>query len=95
MAGAVESLPRAVVDAAGREVDPVSRYLRDLALGDASSATGRSYAHDLLRWFRLLWFLDVGWEQATEAEVAALVGWLRAAPTRNVAGRIGLLRRVL
>jgi len=80
MAGAVESLPWAVVDAAGREVDPVSRYLRDLALGDASSATGRSYAHDLLRWFRLLWFLDVGWEQATEAEVAALVGWLRAAP---------------
>src|SRR4051794_12139401 len=74
MAGAVESLPWAVVDAAGREVDPVSRYLRDLALGDASAATGRSYAHDLLRWFRLLWFLDVGWEQATEAEVAALVG---------------------
>lgn len=41
--------------------------------------TCRSYAHDLLRWFRLLWAVDVGWEQATEAEVATLVGWLRAA----------------
>jgi integrase family protein with SAM-like domain len=76
----LESLPWLVVDAAGREVEPVSRYLRDLALGDASPATGRSYAHDLLRWFRLLWLVDVGWEQATEAEAAALVGWLRSAP---------------
>jgi hypothetical protein len=61
-------------------VDPASRYLRDLALGDASPSTGRSYAHDLLRWFRLLWLVDVGWEQATEAEAAAMVGWLRSAP---------------
>jgi hypothetical protein len=79
-AGGLESLPWLVVDAAGREVEPVSRYLRDLALGDASPATGRSYAHDLLRWFRLLWLVDVGWEQATEAEAAAMVGWLRSAP---------------
>jgi len=80
VAGELASLPWLVVDAAGREVDPASRYLRDLALGDASPATGRSYAHDLLRWFRLLWLVDVGWEQATEAEAAAMVGWLRSAP---------------
>lgn len=79
-AGGLESLPWLVVDAAGSEVEAVSRYLRDLALGDASPATGRSYAHDLLRWFRLLWLVDVGWEQATEAEAAAMVGWLRSAP---------------
>lgn len=28
---------------------------------------------------RVLWAVDVGWEQATEAETAALVGWLRSA----------------
>src|SRR5690242_20531757 len=77
--GESPSLPWFVVDAAGREVKPVSRYLRDLALGDASALTGRSYGHDLLRWFRLLWAVDVGWEQATEAETATLVGWLRSA----------------
>lgn len=69
VAGELASLPWLVVDAAGREVDPASRYLRDLALGDASPATGRSYAQDLLRWFRLLWLVDVGWEQATPAPV--------------------------
>ncbi|GHB08518.1 hypothetical protein ACIQRS_25975 [Streptomyces termitum] len=36
------SLPWFVVDAAGREVEPVSRYLRDPALGDASALTCRS-----------------------------------------------------
>ncbi len=73
-------LPWLVRDGAGREVEPVSSYLRDRMLGDISPLTCRSYAHDLLRWFRVLWAVDVGWEQATEAEVAALVGWLRSAP---------------
>jgi integrase len=49
-------------------------------LGDVSPLTCRSYAHDLLRWFRLLWMLDVCWARATEAETAVLVGWLRTAP---------------
>lgn len=48
-------------------------------LGDVSPLTCRSYGFDLLRWYRVLWALDVGWEQATEAEAAALVGWLRSA----------------
>lgn len=72
-------LPWLVLDGAGREVEPVSAYLRDLMLGDVSPLTCRSYAYDLLRWFRVLWVVDVGWEQATEAEAAALVGWLRVA----------------
>jgi hypothetical protein len=79
LAGPAPSLPYVVVDAAGREVEPVSRYLHDLLLGDMSPLTCRSYGHDLLRWFRLLWAVGVGWEQATETEVATLVGWLRAA----------------
>ncbi|MFD5887164.1 hypothetical protein ACFWHQ_14445 [Streptomyces sp. NPDC060334] len=70
-----------MVDAADREIEPVSRYLRDLVLGDASALTGRSYGYDLLRWFRVLWAVDVGWEQATEAETTVMaVGWLRTAP---------------
>lgn len=77
VAGAEPALPYVVVDEAGCEVEPVSRYLRDRALGDVSPLTCRSYAHDLLRWFRLLWLLVVAWENATEAETAVLVGWLR------------------
>ncbi|MFD9221033.1 tyrosine-type recombinase/integrase [Streptomyces sp. NPDC060064] len=79
VAGTTPSLPWLVVDAAGREIEPVSVYLRDRMLGDASTATCRSYGYDLLRWHRVLWALDVGWEQVTEAETAALVGWLRHA----------------
>jgi len=79
-AGRAADLPFVVVDADGREVEPVSAYLRDLVLGDASRLTCRSYAFDLLRWHRLLWMLMTPWEKATEAEVAVLVGWLRQAP---------------
>jgi hypothetical protein len=68
-----------VVDSAGQALEPVSAFLRDLLLGDASPLTCRSYAFDLLRWHRLLWFLQTPWERATEAEVAVLVGWLREA----------------
>jgi len=80
VAGRAADLPFVVMDADGREVEPVSGYLRDLALGDASQLTCRSYAFDLLRWHRLLWMLKTPWEKATEAEVAVLVGWLRNAP---------------
>ncbi len=38
-----------VVDTAGREIEAVSAFLRDLHLGDARAATCRSYVHDLLR----------------------------------------------
>lgn len=69
-----------VVDGSGAELEPVTRYLRDLALGDASPLTSRSYGYDLLRWFRLLWLLEVAWEQATPSEADVLVGWLRTAP---------------
>jgi len=73
-------LPSVVVDGRGVEVEAVSQFLRDLMLCDMSPATCRSYAHDLLRWFRLLWLLGMGWERATTSEVALLVGWLRSAP---------------
>jgi hypothetical protein len=80
VAGSSPSLPYVVVDAAEWEITPISVLLRYLQMGDVSPLTGRSYGPDLLRWFRALWAVDVGWEQATEAEVAVLVGWLRSAP---------------
>lgn len=70
----------AVLDPAGSPVESVTPYLRDLALNDNSPATSRSYANDLLRWFRFLWLLNVTWEKATEGEVAVILGWLRTAP---------------
>jgi hypothetical protein len=50
--GSAASLPYVVVHAAGREIEPMSRYLRDLQFSDASPLTCLSYGHDLLRWFR-------------------------------------------
>ncbi|MBL7622967.1 tyrosine-type recombinase/integrase [Frankia sp. AgB1.8] len=93
MAGGVGPLlPWVVRDEAGREVEPVSGYLRDLVLGDCSPLTCRSYAYDLLRWFRVLWAVGVAWERATETETATLVGWLRSAfnpqRRRSVAGGV-------
>ena len=73
-------LPFVVLDDSGAEVEPVTQYLKELALGDCSPLTCRSYAYGLLRWFRLLWALEVGWERATESDVAVMVAWLRTAP---------------
>jgi hypothetical protein len=50
--GRETGLPSLVVDDRGVEVEPVAAFLRDLMLCDLSPATCRSYAHDLLRWFR-------------------------------------------
>ena len=77
--GESPDLPFVVVDGDGERLEPVVAYLRELMLGDASPLTCRSYGFDLLRWHRLLWFLGIGWDRATEAEVATLVAWLRAA----------------
>lgn len=71
--------PFVVVDRRGEEVGPVSAFLRDLMLTDMSPLTVRSYANDLLRWWRLLHALEVDWDRATRAEVEVLVGWMRSA----------------
>jgi Phage integrase, N-terminal SAM-like domain len=88
------SLPYVMVGEDGDEVEPVSRFLRELALSDRSPLTCRSYAIDLLRWWRLLGMLGVDWDKAGTDEVATLVGWLRNAanPQRTRAdGTVGTL----
>ncbi|MFD9025199.1 tyrosine-type recombinase/integrase [Streptomyces parvulus] len=71
--------PYIVVNGYDDEIEPVTAYLRDLALNDSSPLTVRSYGYGLLRWFRVLWLLGVAWEKATVAETAVLIGWLRTA----------------
>ena len=82
-------LPFVVVDGTGGEVQSVSTFLRELVLSDRSAATCRSYAVDLLRWWRVLGVLGVGWERATGGEVAVLVGWMRAAVNPQRRGSTG------
>src|SRR5215471_7009415 len=79
LAGHRPSLPFSMTDGEGDEVEAISAFLTHLALCDMSPLTCRSYAHDPLRWWRLLSVLGVDWANATTAEVAVLVSWLRSA----------------
>ena len=82
-------LPWSVVDDAGREIEPLVSFLRDLALSDSSPLMLRSYGYDLLRWWRLLSVVEVDWKQATRADVEVLVGWLRTSPNPQRRGTPG------
>ena len=55
-------------------------YLRELAASDCSPLTIRSYAFDLLRWFRFLHERLISWERAERVDVRAFVEHLREAP---------------
>jgi hypothetical protein len=81
--------PYVVLDGTAEPVEPVTLYLRDLALSDMSRLTCRSYAFDLLRWFRFLWSLEVPWDRASSGEVAVMVGWMRTACNPQRATRSG------
>jgi len=60
--------PYRLVDAAGRPVEPVAAFFRDLQAAGRSASTLRSYGLDLLRWFRFVWAVDAVWDRATRAE---------------------------
>lgn len=62
------------------EHDAVSSYLRELAASDCSPGTLRSYAFDLLRWFRFLHRRLQVWERAERVDVREFVEWLRETP---------------
>lgn len=69
------------------EHEAASSFLRDLAASDCSAATLRSYAYDLLRWFRFLHDRFTPWERAERLDVRALVEHMRTAPTANTLRR--------
>lgn len=69
----------AVIDADGTVHDAAARFLIDLRAAGCSPLTVRSYAQDLLRWFRFLAAVDVPWTYASRAEVRDLVRWMQVA----------------
>ncbi|GFG83195.1 integrase [Mycobacterium paragordonae] len=85
--------PFQLVDASGVVVEPVSMFLRELLAAGRSPATLRSYGMDLLRWWRFLDAVDVGWRRATRTEARDFSCWIQLAvkhrrtATATVTGR--------
>lgn len=77
-----EGLPYRVVFP-DSEHEVASSFLRDLAASDCSPATVRSYAYDLLRWFRFLHSRFTPWDKAERLDVRALVEHMQVTPTAN------------
>jgi len=71
--------PYRLVDAGGVIVAPVAAYLGDLQACGRPAATQRSYGMDLLRWFRFLRAVGVGWDQATRVEARDFCRWIQLA----------------
>jgi site-specific recombinase XerD len=68
--------PWRLVDPSGAAVGSVTQFLQELQASGRSAATQRSYALDLLRWFRFLWAVEVEWGQATRCEARDFCRWL-------------------
>src|SRR6266536_2329376 len=69
--------PFRLIDADGAVAEPVTAYFRDLLAAGRSEATVRSYAHDLLRWYRFLHAAGVAWDQASRIEARDFCRWLQ------------------
>jgi integrase len=76
--------PYRLVDSGGVIVAPVAAYLGDLQACGCSAATQRSYAMDLLRWFRFTWAVGVPWDQVTRAEARDFCRWIQLAGKSGV-----------
>lgn len=72
-------VPWVVLDPGGVPVGPVTAYLRDFVAQDNRIGSVRSYAFDLLRWWRWLQAIETQWDRATSAEFLEFVLWLQAA----------------
>ncbi|MGH9303855.1 MAG: tyrosine-type recombinase/integrase [Acidimicrobiales bacterium] len=73
-------LPYRLLGADGTAIAPASAYFAELAACGRPATTQRSYAMDLLRWFRFLGALGVAWNQATRSEARDFCRWLMLAP---------------
>jgi integrase len=69
--------PYRLLDPCGGVVVPVGGFLKELQASGRSEATQRSYGHDLLRWFRFLWAVEVAWDQATRVEARDFCRWVQ------------------
>jgi site-specific recombinase XerD len=68
--------PYRLLDPSGEAVLAVGAYLRDLGACGRPATTLRSYAMDLLRWWRFIWAVQVPWDQATRSEARDFCLWL-------------------
>jgi hypothetical protein len=71
-----EREPYRLVDPVGQVVEPVSVFLRELHAMGRSAATLRSYGMDLLRWWRFLAAVGVGWDRASRVEARDFSCWI-------------------
>ena len=55
----------------------MAAFFAELAACGRPATTQRSYGMDLLRWFRFLWAIGVGWDQATRVEARDFCRWLQ------------------
>ncbi|XGU20153.1 site-specific integrase [Rhodococcus sp. 3Y1] len=74
-----EAEPYRLLDASGEVIGAATLFFEELHACDRSSATIRSYGHDLLRWWRFLAAVDVGWERASPAEGRDFARWMKIA----------------
>lgn len=79
VATGAREVPYRLVDPSGAVVGPVAVYFLDLQAAGRSVATMRSYGMDLLRWFRFLWAVGVGWDRASRVEARDFSRWLQLA----------------
>ncbi|MDX2388838.1 tyrosine-type recombinase/integrase [Streptomyces sp. DK15] len=73
-------VPFEVVGPEGQAVEAIHGYLRDFTARGRRPGSVRSYAYDLLRWWRWLGVIEVEWDKATSAEVRDFVLWLQRVP---------------
>lgn len=73
------SVPWVVVGPDDVVVAPIREFLAEFVAMGRSPGSVRSYAYDLLRWWRWLLIAGIEWNRATEAETRDFVLWLRQA----------------
>ena len=70
-------LPFRLVGEQGAEVPAVTEFLHHMLADDASPASLRSYAYELLAWFRFLDAVMVPWDLAGRVEARDFALWLK------------------
>ena len=83
-------LPFRLLDEQGAEVPAVTEFLHHMLADDASAASFRSYAYELLPWFRFLGAVMVPWDLAGRAEARDFALWLKTVkkPARQRRSRV-------
>jgi len=71
--------PFRLVDAGGSVIGSAESFFAELAACGRPAATQRSYAMDLLRWFRFLSAVGMDWAEATRVEARDFCRWLMVA----------------